>query len=66
MLFVSIAGHAAQFGFLQFFENPRTFPILDQCLFSADIDRYRTHLWSTENPRTTYTRNAPSQKVGER
>lgn len=25
VLFVSIAGHAAQFGFLQFFENPRTF-----------------------------------------
>ena len=26
MLFISIAGHTAQFGFLQFFENPRTFP----------------------------------------
>lgn len=25
VLFASIAGHAAQFGFLQFFENPRAF-----------------------------------------
>lgn len=42
MLFVSIAGHAAQFGFLQFFENPRTFSTPDLQLFltcSADIER---------------------------
>lgn len=42
MLFVSIAGHAAQFGFLQFFENPRAFSAFDPQLFLAgftDIER---------------------------
>lgn len=33
VLFVSIAGHAAQFGFLQFFENPRTYSVPDLQLF---------------------------------
>ena len=40
MLFVSIAGHTAQFGFLQFFENPRTFSVPDQLLSSIDVGRY--------------------------
>jgi len=42
VLFVSIAGHAAQFGFLQFFENPRAFFVTAQRPFStdpADIER---------------------------
>lgn len=44
MLFVSIAGHAAQFGFLQFFENPRTFfaPGL-QPLLTCSVDIERTY-----------------------
>lgn len=40
VLFVSIAGHAAQFGFLQFFENPRTFSVADQRPFLTDVGRY--------------------------
>ncbi|KAF9646144.1 hypothetical protein BDM02DRAFT_3181049 [Thelephora ganbajun] len=42
VLFVSIAGHAAQFGFLQSFENPRTFSVPDRRLslpMSVDIER---------------------------
>jgi len=40
VLFVSIAGHTAQFGFLQFFENPRKFSVLDQRLSLTYACRY--------------------------
>ena len=48
VLFVSIAAHAAQFGFLVFFENPRELHSIRVSVVTsveARSGRYRTNLW---------------------